>query len=174
MNRYIYTWLIAVYSIGVTSCVTCKHSYVTEEVAGSDFKLVNTYNEPTGSYGFRYLNGAGISYRKEYREDSTLKVEFFREGNAYHGEYKEYWANGKLKTYKYYCQGREEGEVKLYHENGQLHKVITYDMGKLHGDYKIFDQNGTLRQFGVNIKGKRNGVWLYYDEDGNLEREYEH
>lgn len=106
-----------------------------------DIHRVREYYE-TGELFFEraYKNG----YYKEFREDSTIKVE---------ANYKDFLLYGKWKSFD---------------ENENLVWSISYENGYRNGIYQEYYSNGILKVQGIIIKDRKKGEEKRYDELGNI------
>ena len=107
-----------------------------------------------------YKNGIAEGVHRFYAPDGKLvNSKIFREGIlAGEGIFDE--------------EGREQGNWKEFHANGQLRSKGEYKNGKRIGDWVFYHPNGKQEQFGhYDEKGRTQGVWKWYYESGNLLRE---
>lgn len=61
-----------------------------------------------------------------------------------HGEAKEFFANGKLRSRRFYVRDTLSDTTFLYHENGNLRSLQMYRNKKAHGGWKEFNKDGKL------------------------------
>jgi len=107
-----------------------------------------------------------------------------------HGEWKEWYKNGKLSSLYYYKDGLLDGEFKVWYPNGQLQCINIYKDGILDGVIKNWDENGNLlKEYEIKNgtgtcyyfypdgkiksevnykKGLADGIGKYYDSNGNI------
>jgi uncharacterized protein len=68
-------------------------------------------------------------------------------------------------------EGDKEGDWKEYYADGTLRSVGTYSKGKPIGNWKYFFENGKLESEGKYTKsGTLDGTWRWYFEDGSIRR----
>jgi len=87
------------------------------------------------------------------------------------GTYREYYANGGLKTEKTVINSEITGTLKAYYPNGVLRSEAVYANGVLSGPLRIYNDSAKLL-FEQNFKnGVANGWFREYDESGALRSE---
>lgn len=92
-----------------------------------------------------------------------------------HGEMKEFWNNGKLKSIIRYYGGERHGLSEYFKPDGTLLFSNTYSNGKNVGAYTFVALDGTIMQKGqYDDNGKKTGLWVNYDKAGKPEREIEY
>ena len=92
-----------------------------------------------------------------------------------HGEMKEFWNNGKLKSIIRYYGGERHGLSEYFKPDGTLLFSNTYTNGKNVGAYSFLALDGTIMQKGqYDDNGKKTGLWVNYDKAGKPEREIEY
>jgi len=87
---------------------------------------------------------------------------------VYHGYYKEYHPNGKLKSEATYRNGIKEGKEKQWHKNGQLSVQVSYINGEMEGEYKEWHNNGQLGVEVTYINGEKEGEYKEWYNNGKL------
>ena len=95
----------------------------------------------------------GLKVITEYENDKVIKKEVWKDFGK-HGESKEWYLNGNLKSTKKYYYGKLIDNSKEYYENGKK---------KQESIYKTYPP-----KFDVAYK---DGTWKYYNTKGNLEKE---
>ncbi len=143
-----------------------------------------------------YLVFAQVTVEEYYDTEKTkLKTTFQISDtitNTLNGEYKEYFASGKIKIqgqyhagiadgrWKYFYENgnpRMEGEVEqgvsngmwtYYFESGQVSMKGTLKGSQKEGDWEFYYESGDLKSRGRYRSGIKAGIWNYYYEDGNL------
>lgn len=106
-----------------------------------DIHIEKSYYE-SGSLFYERVYKSG--YYKEFREDSTLKIE---------ANYRDFELYGKW---------------KLYDDSENLEWSINYENGYRNGMYQNYYANGQLKVQGVILNDKKNGEEKRFDESGNL------
>ncbi len=138
------------------------------------------------------VEGKEIGLSIEYRENGEVITEEIydngflkdrKEFNRYNaagektGVWRDYYANGKLKSETGYKKGRKDGLAKTYNEKGKL-----VDLQRMEGDtvaghsdelviielYKEFHQNGKPKLVGGIDNGLKMGTFREYNEEGNI------
>ncbi len=116
----------------------------------------------TEEYKNDQLNGKKITYFIEaQREEGKLKVltvSHYKD-NLLHGEFKEFFSNGKLKRIGNFELGDKVGIWTDYNLNGQLVGKVRYKKGLPHGWAYAYDAKGTVIQEtlyknGTQLKGQ--------------------
>jgi len=82
------------------------------------------------------------------------------------GEFKYYYANGKLKKKGEVHDSSVEGKVELYYEDGALQGTINYTRGMEHGECYIYYRNGKLKERMRYLSGIKIGPFEKFDIDG--------
>lgn len=94
---------------------------------------------------------------------------YINENGNLHGQYKEYYQNGKLCLIRNYDNGKLHGEERTYYINGKLENICNYVDGKIHGEYKEYHENDKLCNICNYVGGKIHGEYKEYNENGILE-----
>jgi antitoxin component YwqK of YwqJK toxin-antitoxin module len=71
---------------------------------------------------------------------------------------KEWWENGKIKISGSFLKGENDGEYKEWNREGRLTKEMHYTLGYEEGSQKQFYDNGKIRSNYIMKKGKRYGL----------------
>jgi len=87
------------------------------------------------------------------------------------GPAKNWWDNGKLKSYGKYKQNKKEGKWHYYNPNGNLSESGEYVYSKREGKWVIYDGLGRIAEEVYYKKNLRNGEFIQYDTLGNLKNE---
>ncbi len=141
----------------------------------ADFKFVTVRNEvklvKNGKELLFYPNGAKKS---ETNYLALYETNFYAERK--HGEYIEWFENGKTKTQGKYDKDRMVGIWSTFHENGNKESEINYVQNDRppynsvkDGDSKTYYSNGNIKSEGKYKNGYENGLWSYYKESGELD-----
>jgi antitoxin component YwqK of YwqJK toxin-antitoxin module len=84
-------------------------------------------------------------WKRYWNEDGVLKETInFKDGKI-HGERKNYWKNGNLKSFAYWDLGIQSGKGFFYYENGNIEESNYRFNEKLHGEYKAYYPDKTLK-----------------------------
>jgi len=97
------------------------------------------------------------------------RIEWTYINNQKHGEWKQYFSDGKIKEIGNVQHDQPEGDWKAFYNNGVIRATGQNKDGKQTGLWKFNDENGTLRAQGNYINSQQTGKWTYYDEFGNIE-----
>lgn len=104
--------------------------------------------------------------------EKKSKVQLDTLGNK-SGEYKSYYANGRLWTSGYYLEGEiPDGEWKSFYNNGQLGYHYLFENGKQIGESLLYYKDGTLKEKAFYVDGKRHGAYSYFHKNGRIRDEY--
>ena len=85
-----------------------------------------------------------------------------------YGEYKTYYADGKIKERINYKRSVLDGEYILYFPNGTFKMKACYKDGLLHGHKAIYHDNGKIFQYCKYINDKKEGVFQQFDVFQNM------
>ena len=77
-----------------------------------------------------------------------------RRKQVYHGESKEYYKNGNLKSFKIYKNGNINGKWIEYYESGQINSECSILNEEYAGAYEKFYENGNSKVKGEYIDGE--------------------
>ncbi len=176
----------------LNSYVTYKNGYLNGECGELDYS-----GEPkeTGNYKngkkdgkwYTYYSGDEVKEMKEYKDDELRKtIEYFTDGSISsernflnkkeHGAEKRYdWETGRLKTDKYYENGKPVGKQMQYYSSNRddYIQVSNYSKdGKLHGKYtETYAETNKIKVEGQYKDGKKTGTWRYGTKDGKITKE---
>lgn len=105
-----------------------------------------------------------------YHKDGKNKMieENYKNGELY-GEYKIFYANGRLTKLAHYKDGLLEGNSKKYSQEGILIEDLNYTKNVLNGPAAFYEMNGSLKQKGVYEDDLKVGIWEFYT-DGKLSK----
>ncbi len=116
------------------------------------------------------LNGRKQTFFIETQRESgklqVLTISYYKD-NQLHGDFKEFFSNGKLKKQGKFELGNKVGEWVEYNLNGQLVGKVRYKNGLVHGWAYGYDANGkvikeTLYVDGVLLEGKDKETYLNF------------
>lgn len=138
----------------------------------------------------------GLKVVTEYENDKVIKKEIWKDFGK-HGESKEWYLNGQLKSIKRYFNNNLVDTSMEYDETGKLKEKIWYDMaslayiteydkkGKITKKYGVelkdekriladyyreYHPNGAIKIDGRHANGLKHRDWKYYDSEGNLRK----
>jgi len=86
------------------------------------------------------------------------------------GEYREYFASGKLKVKGQLAEEKNQGKWQYFYEDGKLEGECNFDKGK--GTYSGYYPSGSLQTKGLIENDLRVGTWELYEQDGKLSGYY--
>jgi len=107
---------------------------------------------------------------KQYFEDGKLVCQCsYDDKNRYHGDYKSWYTNGRLKTFNIYKFGTML-ESKRYHDTESNLCMIEYKLvnGLKHGLCIVYYPDGSIHKKIKYSQGERVGPTRVYDENGNI------
>jgi len=116
----------------------------------------------TEEYKNDKLNGKRTLYYLRSQQESgkmdVLSISNYKD-SVLHGEFKEFFSNGKLKKSGFYSKGLKTGEWQEFDMNGILVGKVRYKDGLPHGWAYAYNSKGikisdTLYQNGVSLRGK--------------------
>ncbi len=98
------------------------------------------------NYKFDKLDGESIVYfPADPQKEKVLKSEVTHYKNGfYHGEWTQYFKNGKIKAHGVYKNGYFDGQVKWYYPSGKVQTSGWYKHNVRNGYWKIFDPEGDI------------------------------
>ncbi|WBX71068.1 nuclear transport factor 2 family protein [Tenacibaculum retecalamus] len=105
---------------------------------------------------------------KEYYDNGKLKTFGTKKNDKKTGEWKYYYNSGALRIVGKYKDGKDIGKRKYYHQNGTLRAIGNYENGKMTGLWKYYHNNGELNKIGEKENGENIGEWKHYNENGKL------
>jgi antitoxin component YwqK of YwqJK toxin-antitoxin module len=110
---------------------------------------------------------------KEYYADGQLRSEgLYSLGNRV-GRWRFYHPDGSLEQEgNYNNQGNPEGPWKWYYANGNVHREESFRNGLSDGPYTEFNESGTVLVQGEYVDGLEEGFWKYEYGDTRQEGSY--
>ena len=113
-------------------------------------------NKKQGKWNYYYEDGLSIKQIAEYKN------------GEFHGEHKDFWENGNLKSNTNWENGIEYGNGIIYHENGKIDEKHFIKDGKIHGRIEQFYSNGSKRFWANSWYGIVKDTSKYFYENGVL------
>ena len=130
--------------------------------------FVETSHWPNGNlrseiaYTGEEKDGEKLYTFRSYYDDGAPQIEGFLLGDAYHGEWKEYYLNGQLLRVGQYHKGSPQANFTEYHANGALRAKYRYNkLSQLQGEYQLFNLKGKVLVEGQYHQSKKIGTWTY-------------
>lgn len=120
------------------------------------------------------------TYRKGFIVSREIINRYNSQGNK-HGQWMEFYSNGKVKQTSEWRNGILNGFVKNYNENGDLLTVEKYTNGIIQPEateiqvYEIrydYYENGKIKIIGSYKNDQADGIRREYDEDGKIIKGY--
>ena len=111
-------------------------------------------------YTERYPNGQ-FKMRvmlKQYSDDTKV----------FHGDYTEWYSDGKKNKEGVYHEGKMEGHWKFWFKNGNLAKQGEYSADLAEGMWTYNRPDGSVKSTGQFEKGIKVGSWKKYDKEGKV------
>lgn len=106
----------------------------------------------------------------EYHENGKLKIQGTVDAEGeFHGNYKEWYENGKISKDENYNHGTLQGSTKYYFENGKLFQEVYFNNGVSDGKKYEYYDNGVLSLLNNHREGIEHGLQEQYYPNGNLE-----
>lgn len=103
--------------------------YENFHVNSNTAKSIKAYF-PSGKEKSVYIVSDSGNYRKEYKEDGSVKSEYKRNKKGkIHGPYFTTWGKGKS-VKGTYLNGYKHGEFIYYDEKGKVERVVNFDYGR--------------------------------------------
>jgi antitoxin component YwqK of YwqJK toxin-antitoxin module len=104
-------------------------------------------------------------YEEFYSEEEGggIKLKYCMKNGSLHGEYKEFYPNGKIKQETSYTNGIQDNDYKVWCENGQQ-----FVEGKINGENIQWYENGNIMNKYTRLNGKLEGEYIEWHENGNL------
>lgn len=127
------------------------------------------YAQPAGKTNFTDSLGRKQGYWKKYSKD-TLKYEGQFKDNIPVGEFKYYFADGKVKALTSYSENSKVAKTIMFHPDGKKNGEGTYIDKKKDGLWIYYGMNGIKISEENYQMGVKTGVWKYYYDDGRINR----
>ena len=128
-----------------------------------------------------YRNGVAEGIRREYDTTGKIVRSFIykngivtgegivKEDGSRDGHWKEFYADGSLRSEGDYKQGKPIGEWNYFYPDGKLEQHGKYtNSGKLTGNWKWYFNNGQLMLEEEYIDGEKDGMHTEYDEKSKI------
>lgn len=134
------------------------------------------------TYGNGYKNGTYFSYHavkvndlwylaRNKSKSERKKIIVFKDeecnyvNDTLHGEYKTWYANGKLREVMNYNMGKPNGKYLYYDEEGNIDYSMEFKDGKIEGEY-IYNSDGKPAAKGYYRNNKLDGRLTYFERTG--------
>ena len=85
-----------------------------------------------------------------------------------HGDYKDWYLDGTLRTHAQCKDGHLQGELKRWYPSGEISTVCGAKNGSQHGECKYWLPNGKIWQHYHYNNGKKQGECKSWDLDGKI------
>lgn len=114
----------------------------------------------------------------DYYSDGSLRrtYEFYSVEpgeRVFHGEFVEFYPNGKRFSAGSYAHGLRHGRWEFWHQNGQTARLAVYSDGVAEGEWVWYRQNGTRWRASSYMNGKLEGNSITFADDGQTPIESE-
>lgn len=108
----------------------------------------------------------------EYYHSGKVMAEGPRAGSKNVGRWR-YFAEegGALQSEGDFVNGKKEGDWKFYYASGKLSSIGKYEKDEPTGLWMYYFEDGTISSKGEFVAGKRNGYWNTLNKDGSLKSE---
>ncbi|MEI7662416.1 MAG: toxin-antitoxin system YwqK family antitoxin [Bacteroidota bacterium] len=118
-------------------------------------------------------DGSRDGYWKDFYADGSLKSEGNYDNGKQVGEWKYYHPNGKIEqTGRFSKQGKLDGRWRWYFETGQLLKEENYRNGFKEGLSSEYDETGRVIEEGEFVNGNEDGPWFEIIGDSYIRGTY--
>ncbi len=115
-----------------------------------------------------YANGDLNGDWQNYSGGNTILRRRYKQGRM-NGKYREYYADGLLKTKGSYRRDLPENEWIWLSEQGQKQRLINFSGGSKTGKVKIWNKTGEKVLQGRFNNDEREGIWKWYRSSGGLD-----
>ncbi len=165
-----YVWEKLVYNL-----ISDKiHSYIIgPNSAIESFKTDSKINELSNRTRTRIISKIkkllSGNYKIKLWKSSTLKKLVSIHRNQFHGDYTEWYENGRLKEKGMFRNGKKEDLWQTWYENKSLKSTGKYANNRKHGKWVWFYSSTKVRNRSTFRNGKLEGVELIYHENGKVE-----
>jgi len=88
--------------------------------------------------------------------------------NPYTGIYKEYYADGTVRTEMTLTNGMKNGQVKINFPDGRIHEIRSYRFNRMDGKWETWSKKGIKIAEAHYLNGHKHGKWLIRDDNGVL------
>lgn len=138
--------------------------YMTSSFTQEDtIERILFYYDTSGTATVKDGNG---SIMQKYTSGKPKEEAYYKNG-VKDGIFKEWNANGTIKTEGEYQDGKMHGKWTYhYFVTKQVNQIVNYKSGLKHGAFEEFLPDGTLAIKGEYGDGKKNGNWQYFFETG--------
>ncbi|MBN2349722.1 MAG: hypothetical protein JXJ22_12820 [Bacteroidales bacterium] len=103
-----------------------------------------------------------------YYTGSLTSTERFEKGIK-QGKSQQFYPNGRLFEEIYWVNDKKHGDWIQYFENGKNKMLAKYTDGQLSGEFIVFNVAGKVQISGFYKENVMHGIWTYFDEQGNPE-----
>lgn len=108
---------------------------------------------------------------KDYYADGSLKSVYALKGNKIHGNVLEYFPSGNIKSKVEFKDGVQHGSAVFYDEDGSLKSKSYFKDGVQSDTMTVYYKNGNLQEVCLVRNGKKDGFFKTYYEDGKIRSE---
>lgn len=110
-------------------------------------------------------------FYKEFNAEGFLKTKGHFESNQPHGHWTYYTDAGQKIKEGHFAEGKTTGTWTFYHLNGKVKMEGPLIDASRQGLWKFYYESGELKQKGYMKKGLSDSNWKFYYEDGHLKGE---
>jgi antitoxin component YwqK of YwqJK toxin-antitoxin module len=93
----------------------------------------------------------------------------YENGALFHGDFIEFYENGKTKSKGSYALGQLHGPYSEYSDKGTMSMECRYTNGILNGEHKTYYPSGNIKERKLFINGKIQGDYKFYADIANSE-----
>ncbi len=133
-------------------------------------KVVATYNSEGQPEGVRREYGEEGEVTKSFifRKGVLVGEGVFTDSGEKQGMWKEYYNDGKLKSFGKYVDNLKTGLWKYYYKNSQLEELGKYIAGKPDSIWQWYYNNGNILRKENFYNGLPDGMLTEFDSEGNI------
>jgi antitoxin component YwqK of YwqJK toxin-antitoxin module len=145
--------------MAVFTCCNCSQQQVTEETFESGKPRVKTLYRQ-----WLLSSDKSAVKRLEYHFNGNLKLRTGLKQDLFHGPFRSWWQNGRLRSKGRHVLGKKEGTWRFFFEKAKaLSSKGVYRDGKKEGHWEEYWPNGRKRSEGKFLQGKKTGTWYSWD-----------
>ncbi len=106
-----------------------------------------------------YFDNGKLKRLERYEGSGETRVKIYEE---------QYYDNGILRVKGAFKKGKRHGDWKVWYASGRLWSEGSYVEGIRQGYSRAYYESGIIRMEGDYIDDKQVGLWLFWDENGQL------
>jgi hypothetical protein len=165
---------LAQYLINASFIVVCSLQSCKNENTATIYLNIDSVSIQTRT-GQTLCNGSpctAMIYRLAPATLDTIETAGYQNGRE-HGLFREYYANGSLKSIRKFDQGKKIGTYRSWWPNGNMQSEYAFIDDEYEGSCKDWDENGLLIRSKNYKHGHEAGLQQMWQSDGKLWANYE-